>query len=236
MLEIIDINTYYNTIHVLWDVSMKVGEASVGCILGRNGVGKTTIIRSIVGFTPPRSGVIRWGKEEITGLDAYKICNMGIGLVPQGRRIFHSLTVKENLIIAARKSSKGTDWSLEKVYDLFPILRERANHGGSALSGGEQQMLTIGRALITNPSLLLIDEPSEGLAPLIIKEITDVIKKLKKQGLSILIAEQNYRLALAVADYFYVVDKGRIVYENFPEELERDPTTKDLYLGLGVKS
>ncbi len=232
MLEINDVYTHYGDAHVLHGISLDVEEGCTTTILGRNGMGKTTTIRSIIGLTPPRRGSVRFKGREITNLQPHQIARLGIGLVAQGRHIFPSLSVKENLSVAARSRGKTGDWSLGRVYSLFPILKERANLKGNLLSGGEQQMLNIGRALMTNPQLLLMDEPSEGLAPLIIKEIEHVITELQKEGLSILLAEQNLRLGLSMADYVYILDRGRIVYESVPEELENNEEIKAKYLGV----
>ena len=189
MLELLNIHTYYGESHVLHGISMTVQQGSVVALLGRNGMGKTTTIRSIIGFTPPREGQIRFKKREITKLKPYHIAKMGIGLVPQGRNIFPSLSVKENLTMAAHQGSKNEGWSLDRVYAQFPILKERSKLRGNLLSGGEQQMLAVGRALMTNPDLLLMDEPSEGLAPLVVHDIGFIIVRLKKEGLSILLVE-----------------------------------------------
>jgi len=234
MLELVDVHTYYGETHILQGISLKVGEHSVVALLGRNGMGKTTTIRSIIGFTPPRRGVVRLKGKDITGLEPHQIAQMGIGLVPQGRHIFPSLSVRENLTLAARNPGKPETeaWSLDKVYSLFPILKERANLRGTLLSGGEQQMLTISRALMTNPDLLLMDEPSEGLAPILVKEISHIIGQLKETGFSILLVEQNLPMALAVADYVYIVSKGTIVYESTPEELKKNEEVKNTYLGV----
>ena len=213
MLELKDIHTYYGDSYILQGVSLKVNEGSVVALLGRNGMGKTTTIRSIIGFNPPRRGVINFKDKNIAGLPPYAIAQMGIGLVPQGRDIFPSLSVKENLTMAARGNDKANNWTLDKVYALFPILKTRSANRGNMLSGGEQQMLTIARALMTNPSLLMLDEPSEGLAPIIVKEVGHIINQIKKSGLSILIVEQNLSLALNLADYVYILSKGQIVYE-----------------------
>jgi len=232
MLELVDIHTYYGESHVLQGVSLKVEKGSVVALLGRNGMGKTTIIHSIIGFTPPRRGKVLFKGRNITDLQSYKICQMGMALVPQGRRIFPSLSVEENLTMAARRGEKGRAWSLDRVHALFPVLKERAKLKGNLLSGGELQMLTIGRALMVNPELLLMDEPSEGLAPLIVRELGNIIKQLHQYGLSILLVEQNVRLALAVADYVYVVNKGMVVYGSAPMELESNEEVKSMYLGV----
>lgn len=232
ILELNNVHTYYGESQVLQGISLKVDEGVVVAILGRNGMGKTTIIHSIIGFSPPRYGNIRFREVELARLTPYGISRMGIALVPQGRRIFSWLNVKENLTMAARRRQRDEDWTLDRVYSLFPVLKERANVSGSLLSGGEQQMLAIGRALMTNPDLLLLDEPSEGLAPLIVRELSNIIEQLNKGGLAILLVEQNVRLALRVADYVYIVTNGRIVYESTPEELERNERVKEQYLGV----
>jgi branched-chain amino acid transport system ATP-binding protein len=232
MLELIDVHTYYGGSYVLQGISLEVAKCSVIALLGRNGMGKTTTIRSIIGFTPPRRGVIRFKGKEITGLQPHQVSQMGIGLVPQGRRIFPSLSVKENLLMAARGERKAEAWTLDKVYSLFPILKERTNYKGNFLSGGEQQMLTIARALMTNPDLLLMDEPSEGLAPIIVQEVGRIISQLKQSGFSILLVEQNLSMALGLADYVYIISKGVIVYESKPQELRANEKIKAKYLGV----
>ena len=230
MLEVVDIHTYYGESHVLHGISMTVQQGSVVALLGRNGMGKTTTIRSIIGFTPPREGQIRFKKRDITKLKPYHIAKMGIGLVPQGRNIFPSLSVKENLTMAARQGSKNGEWSLDRVYAQFPILKERSKLKGNLLSGGEQQMLAVGRALMINPDLLLMDEPSEGLAPLVVHDIGFIIVRLKKEGLSILLVEQNLPMGLGVSDYAFIISKGKIVYESSPNELEENEEIKVKYL------
>ncbi len=232
MLELVDVHTYYGESYVLQGISLQVKEGSVVALLGRNGMGKTTTIRSIIGFTPPRRGMIRFKGRDIVGLQPYKIARMGIGLVPQGRQIFPSLSVKENLTMSARGTGKPEAWSLERVYSLFPILKERASCKGNLLSGGEQQMLTIGRALMTNPDLLLMDEPSEGLAPLLVREVGHIISQLKESGFSILLVEQNLPMALGIADYAYIVSKGIIVYESTPDKLRNNEEVKSKYIGV----
>jgi branched-chain amino acid transport system ATP-binding protein len=232
MLEVVDIHTYYGETHVLYGVSLQVKEGTVVALLGRNGMGKTTTINSIIGFAPPRRGSIRFKGTEIVGLRSYKIAQMGVGLVPQGRYIFPSLSVQENLTMSARNKGKNAcGWSLDQVYSFFPILKERAKYGSKSLSGGEQQMLAIGRALMTNPELLLMDEPSEGLSPLIVRTVGNIIGQLKDSGLSILLVEQNLKMALALADYMYIMNKGAIVYESTPEELRVNEEVTAKYLG-----
>lgn len=232
MLELVNIHTYYGESHVLNGVSLEVADGSIVAVLGRNGMGKTTTIHSIMGLTPPKSGEVRFGGKNIAGASPHVIARMGVGLVPQGRRIFPSLTIRENLMIGARNTKSRQDWNLEKVYQYFPILKERDNQRGNHLSGGEQQILSIGRALMTNPSLLLMDEPSEGLAPLIVNEIGQIIRDLKKSGLSILLVEQNLEVALGLADYVYIMSKGTVVYQSKPEELRSNQAVKAQHLGV----
>ena len=232
MLELVDVHTYYGESYVLQGISLEVKEGSVVALLGRNGMGKTTTIRSIIGFTPPRRGTVRFKRKDIAGLQPNRIAQMGIGLVPQGRHVFPSLSVEENLTIAARGGGKTGAWTLDRAYSLFPLLKERAKYKGNLLSGGEQQMLTIARALMTNPDLLLMDEPSEGLAPMIVQEVGRIIKQLKESGFSILLVEQNLPMALRVADYVYIMSKGTIVYEGTPEELRDNEEVKAKYLGV----
>ena len=232
MLELVDVHTYYGESHILHGVSLEVKDGSVVALLGRNGMGKTTIIHSIIGFTPPRRGEIRFKGKNITGIQSYHIAKMGISLIPQGRRIFPSLSVEENLTMAARGGGKPGTWTLDRVYSLFPILRSRSKYKGTLLSGGEQQMLTIARALMTNPELLLMDEPSEGLAPIIVQEIERIIGQLKESGFSILLVEQNLPMALRLADYVYIVSKGVIVYQSTAEELSDNEEVQAKYLGV----
>jgi branched-chain amino acid transport system ATP-binding protein len=228
VLEVDDIHTYYGESHVLHGVSLRVGAGEAVALLGRNGAGKTTTIRSIVGFTPPRAGRVRFEGRGIERWPAYRIARNGLALVPQGRRIFAPLSVRENLLLGARASG----WTLERVFALFPRLRERQAQAGGTLSGGEQQMLAIGRALLTNGRLLLLDEPSEGLAPIVVREIGEILQTLKAERLSLLLIEQNYHLALRVADRVYVMNKGQIVYEGTPAGLEAAEDVKRRYLGV----
>jgi branched-chain amino acid transport system ATP-binding protein len=232
MLDLLDIQTYYGESYVLRGVSIQISEGSVVALLGRNGMGKTTTIRSIIGLTPPRRGRVLFREKDVTALPPEKIAKLGIGLVPQGRYIFPSLSVTENLTMAARGAGKADSWSLDEVYSLFPILKERSSCRGTLLSGGEQQMLAIGRALMTNPQLLLMDEPSEGLAPLIVKEVGKIIYHLKQKGFSILLVEQNLPMALKVADYLYILSNGKIVYESTPDRLKSNDEVKAKYIGV----
>jgi len=299
VLEIADLHTYYGESHVLQGVSLAVGPGEVVTILGRNGMGKTTLIRSIIGFTPPRRGTVRFKGADITRWPPFRTVERGMGLVPQGRRIFPSLTVRENLEVARRTAPRAgyppqpartwaspptaepapapplqsqpartwnrpptgepapapplqsqpartwnrpptgepapappLQWTLERVYELFPRLSERARNRASKLSGGEQQMLAIGRALMTNPDLLLMDEPTEGLAPLLVREVGRAIGELKREGLSILLVEQNLPLALSVADRVHILSRGQIVHTCTPAELSVDDAIKSRYLGV----
>ena len=231
MLKVDKINTYYWTSHVLWDLSLEIPKGKIISLLGRNGMGKTTLMRSIVGLTPPKDGTITFNGQVISGMETHRISRLGIGYVPQGRGIFPSLSVKENLTVGARGQEKPGAWTLDRVYDFFPILKERQNLYGNLLSGGEQQMLAVGRALMTNPDLLIMDEPSEGLAPMVIKQIGDVIMNLKDQ-LTVFLAEQNFNMAVAVADYVYIVSKGSIVHQCEPQELINSPELKQKWLGV----
>jgi branched-chain amino acid transport system ATP-binding protein len=231
LLEIQDIHTYYGDSHVLQGANLKVEKGKVVAILGRNGAGKTTLLRSIIGFTPPRQGKILFKGEDITHLTPYRIARLGIGLVPQGRRIFSSLTVKENLDIASRPGHVSY-WSVGNIFSTFPRLEERSNARGRNLSGGEQQMLACGRALVGNPDLLMMDEPSEGLAPLLVRELERIIKGIKAQELSMLLVEQDSSFALKLADYVYIMSRGAMVYESEPQKLKENPEIRSRYLGV----
>jgi len=231
LLEIIDVNTYYGQSHILQGVTLNADAGTVTVLLGRNGVGKTTLIRSVIGFTPARSGEIRFAGTSIARMPSYEIARRGVGLVPQGRRIFPSLTVHENLRIGGVSGNPGS-WTAAAVYELFPRLAQRRDNYGGQLSGGEQQMLAIARALMSNPTLLLMDEPSEGLAPLIVRELGETMQRLKGTGLAIVLVEQNLPLALSVADTAFIMSKGRIVYHGDPAAIRHDVEIRTTYLGV----
>ena len=231
MLTVDEIHTYYGDSHVLQGLSLQVNPGEIAALLGRNGVGKSTTISSIIGFVPPRRGRITLDGEDITGLPSHRIARMGVGLIPQGRGIFPTLTVRENITLAVRGARNG-GWTFDRVMSTFPPLAKRLKNLGSQLSGGEQQMLAVARALMTNPKLLLMDEPSEGLAPLIVMEIGRVASELRDQGLSILLVEQNLALALRLADRVYVMNKGQIVYSGQPSDLQANEEVKHRYLGV----
>ena len=231
LLDVDDIHTYYEHSHILQGVTLRAPAGRVTAVLGRNGVGKTTLMRSVIGFTPPRSGSIRFAGEPIERLPSHLIARRGVGLVPQGRRVFPSLTVEENLRLGGLPAREGR-WNLATVYELFPRLRERSGNYGGQLSGGEQQMVAIGRALMANPALLLMDEPSEGLAPLIVRELERTIARLKETGLAIVLVEQNLPLALGVADAAYVISKGRVVFDGDPNVIRDDDRVRTTYLGI----
>jgi len=232
-LKVSNINTYYGDSHVLHDVTFALEEGRVLALLGRNGAGKTTCISSIIGFLPVRRGRIELFGTEISGLPPELISQLGIGLVPQGRRIFASLSVRENLIIA-RQREKSTDipWTLKRIFELFPALGERQRQVAGSLSGGEQQMLAIARALVSNPRVLLLDEPSEGLAPLIVAEVGRTIRKLKDWGQSIILVEQNSNLALDVSDHVVILNIGRCVFDGSVEDVRNNPNMIVQHLGV----
>ncbi len=233
MLSVENIHTYYGDSHIIQGLSLKVAEKSLVAVLGRNGVGKTTLVHSINGFTPPKNGQIFFKDKEIAHLPAFQIARMGISIVPQGRRIFPSLTVRENLSIAAKGNRKSRDENIDRIFDMFSGLKDRDKHKGNELSGGEQQMLAIGRALIGNPELILLDEPSEGLAPRLVEDVAVTILKMKDLGISMLLVEQDVDMALELADYAYIVSKGQIVYESDADRLAADEDVKTKYLGVG---
>jgi branched-chain amino acid transport system ATP-binding protein len=226
----------YGLSQALDGIDLEVPDGELVAILGRNGMGKTSLCRSIMSLAPPAvwEGSIRYGERELTGLPPYEVARAGLGYVPQGRHVFGSLTVAENLTVAARSGGDGDGWDLERVFEMFPRLRERQTTNAEQLSGGEQQMLAIGRALMTNPSLLIMDEPSEGLAPIIVEAVKDQLRLLKEESLSVLLVEQNYTLALDLADRVYVLENGNVVFEGGAEELDADDEAKQRYLGVGV--
>ena len=229
MLEVEDLHAAYGESWIVQGVSLRVGDGQIAAVLGRNGVGKTTLIHAIAGLNPPRRGRVRLNGQDIAGLPAHQIARRGVGLVPQGRRVFPSLSVRESLEVARGGSGR---WTIDRVHALFPRLRERGGNRASKLSGGEQQMLAIGRALMSNPDLLLLDEPTEGLAPLLVREVGRVIHQLKLEGLSILLVEQNLPLALSVADRTHILSRGQIVHSSRPDELLANEDVKSRYLGV----
>jgi branched-chain amino acid transport system ATP-binding protein len=231
LLELVDIHTYYGDAYVLQGLSLSLEQGQILGLLGRNGVGKTTLVNSIIGFAPPRRGRVLFKGADITAAPSFATVRAGMGLVPQGRRVFPTLTVAENLQVADR-GPRGHGWTLERVYALFPRLAERRHQRARTLSGGEQQMLAIGRGLMTNPDCLIMDEPSEGLAPIIIQGVWEAIGKLRQEGLSILLVEQNASLAIQLVDYVHVLEKGRIVYSAAPQELWANEKVKSSYLGI----
>jgi branched-chain amino acid transport system ATP-binding protein len=232
ILEVLEINTYYETSHILFDVSLEVDRGEIVCLLGRNGAGKTTTMRSIMGLTPAKSGSIRFHGNELRGRPPHYIAQNGIGYVPDNRLIFPDLTVLENLKLGQKvaKDFQGEPWTIERIFDLFPILSARRQQDGGTLSGGEQQMLTVARTLMGNPELLLLDEPVEGLAPLVVKDLGEQILKLKNMGQTILFSEQNIRFATMTSDRAYVIDNGKIRYQGSIEALRANEEVKQKYL------
>ncbi len=232
MLEIGDLCSAYGQAQVLYGATLRVNEGEIVALLGRNGMGKTSLVRSVMGLATPRvtSGSIRFDGTEIVGLRPYQISDRGVGYVPQGRRLFASLTVLEHLQMLER-SAPGA-WTVRKVFDAFPRLEERRQHRGSQLSGGERQMLAIGRALMTGPRILLMDEPTEGLAPVAVENVEHILGTLRAEGLGILLVEQNLYSALAVADRVYIMETGRVVWEGTPAMLTAEPDTLARYLGI----
>jgi len=231
VLEVVDINTFYGRSHVLFDVSLSVQEGQTVCLMGRNGAGKTTTFRSIIGLNPPKSGDVRFKGISCRKMPSYKIARMGVGFVPEDRRILDRLTVRENLELGYIPGRKG-EWNLEKIVDYFPILKDLLNRVGGTLSGGEQQILAIARALMGNPDLLLLDEPSEGLAPVIVTFLRDFILRLKESKTTILLSEQNVRFATAVADWVVVIDKGYVVFSGSIKEFQDNEEVKKKYLAV----
>jgi branched-chain amino acid transport system ATP-binding protein len=231
MLEVRDVHTYYDQSHVLQGASLDVGDNEVVALLGRNGMGKTTLVHSIIGFNPPRRGSIRYRGREIAGLAPHQISRLGVGIVPQGRRAFASLSVAEHLTAFARPGS-GKGWTIEKLLEAFPRLRERFRNSGDKLSGGEQQMLVIGRALSINADLLIMDEPTEGLSPMMVRELARIIVSLRNSGMSILLVEQILSFALSVADRVSIISKGVIECNVLPDQLRHDHELRARYLGV----
>jgi branched-chain amino acid transport system ATP-binding protein len=232
MLELENINAYYGDSHILHGVSFSVRPGEVVCLLGRNGAGKTTTILTVMGYLQPRPGRVRYNDRDIAGLPPYAVARLGFGFVPQERGIFPSLTVRENLTVFARSSAGRSYWTLPRIFDLFPVLRARERNLGFQLSGGEQQMLSIARALMLNPALLLLDEPSEGLAPMIVQQIVEVLARLKQEGLAILLVEQNLSAAFAVGDRHHVMNKGEICFTGSSAELEGNEFVLRNYLSV----
>jgi branched-chain amino acid transport system ATP-binding protein len=234
ILSVAGIHTYYGDSYVLQGLSLELNAGSIVAILGRNGMGKTTLIRSVAGLTPPREGDIRFKGVSLRGKPPYAIAQSGIALVPQGRRIFKSLSVRENLMLprSGLARPRAGRWNLDAVLAEFPQLAERLQHMGGSLSGGEQQMLAVGRALMANPELVLMDEPSEGLSPKLVQQVGQILRKLREHGIAVLLVEQNFALAMGVADYLYVVSAGRFVFQGTPRELEQSPEILDQHLGV----
>jgi len=234
LLELSHLDTYYDDSHILFDLSLTIEAGEVVCLLGRNGAGKTTTVRSIVGLTPPRAGRILLRGRDVAGLPPFRIARLGIGFVPEDRRVFPNLTVHENLEVARR--TWGNDgagaWTEERVFDLFPILRERRRQPGGTLSGGEQQMLTIARTLMGNPEILLLDEPSEGLAPLVVETLREQLGRLKASGLTMVLAEQNVRFVSDLGDRVYILEKGMVRYQGAMAAFLADAAVRQAYLAV----
>lgn len=232
ILTVEKINTFYGDSHILFDVDLTIAEGEVVSLLGRNGAGKTTTLRSIMGLTPPRAGSVRWLGEEVQRLKPHEIARKGVGFVPEDRRIFSRLSVEENLEIGAFKLERESGWTLERIYGLFPKLEQLKAHKGNELSGGEQQMLAIARALMGAPRLVLLDEPSEGLAPAIVKDVGEMIGTLRDEGIAVLLVEQNTRFACRLSDRVYIIDNGRVRFGGTVAELEADEELKSRYLAV----
>jgi branched-chain amino acid transport system ATP-binding protein len=233
LLALEALQTFYGKSHVLRDVSFGVPAGGITVLLGRNGAGKTTTLRSIMGLTPPRAGTVRFKDREITGQPPHRVFRLGVGYVPEGRQIFPHLDVSENLRLAERVTDDGPRWTLQRIYEYFPILRERARQRGRSLSGGEQQMLAIARALAGNPDLLMLDEPSQGLAPRLVRELEGILTRLKGEGVTILLVEQNARMALAISDQVVVLGKGTVVFKGPTAEFHgREQELKGRYLSV----
>jgi branched-chain amino acid transport system ATP-binding protein len=234
LLELSHVEAYYDDSHILFDLSLTVESGEVVCLLGRNGAGKTTTVRSIVGLTPPRAGRITLRGHDLVGLPPFRIARLGIGFVPEDRRVFFNLTVQENLEVARKTWGNGAAnaWTAERVYELFPMLRERRRQAGGTLSGGEQQMLTIARTLMGNPEVLLLDEPSEGLAPLVVDNLRQQLGRLKASGLTIVLAEQNVRFVSELGDRVYILEKGMVRYQGSMAAFLADEQVRRAYLAV----
>jgi len=231
MLKVEGIQTYYGESHILYGVDLEIKKGEVVCLLGRNGAGKTTTLRSIMGLTPPREGSIILNGQNITLKKSYEIGRMGVAWVPEDRRIFRTLTVVENLLIAQRKGDEGK-WTVESIFEAFPNLARRRKNKGNELSGGEQQMLAVARALMRNPHLILLDEPTEGLAPIITHNVIEVIKRIKEEGVTVFLVEQNVEASMIVADRHYILEQGKVVAHVSNEELKKDRTIRERYLSI----
>jgi len=234
ILEVHDLYTSYGLSQILFGISITVDEGECVSLLGRNGVGKTTTLRSIMGLTPPRRGTVRFRGKDITGQPAYRIARLGVGFVPEERRIFPDLSVRENLEVGRKAAATphATEWTVEQVYDIFPVLAHLNDRKGGYLSGGEQQMLTVGRTLMGNPDLILLDEPSEGLAPLVVRDLSKQIQRLKESGITILLCEQNAKFAIALSDRAYVLEKGQVRFSGTIEDLRGNDDIRQQYLAL----
>ena len=235
LLDVADVHTYYGASYILQGVTLTAGQGEVVAILGRNGVGKTTLVSTLAGFVQPRQGRVRVGGVDMTGKPPEQISRQGVALVPQGRRIFRSLTVHETLELGSnlrRYDREGVSWTKDEVYTAFPRLAERRNNRAGGLSGGEQQMLAVGRALVGYPRIVLLDEPTEGLSPLLVKELHSVLLEVKRRGSTLLLIEQRLKFAMALADRVLLVNKGRVVFESTPEALLADEVVRDRYLGV----
>ena len=246
LLEVSHVDTYYADSHILYDLSLEVGEGEVVCLLGRNGAGKTTTVRSIIGLTPPRAGRVTFAGRDLSGLAPYRIARLGVGFVPEDRRIFGNLTVRENLEVARRTWSHGGSngetggaadggagsWTAERLFELFPVLRERRSQRAGTLSGGEQQMLTIARTLMGSPRLLLLDEPSEGLAPLVVDMLREQLGRLKRTGLTMILAEQNIRFVSDLGDRVYILENGMVKYQGSMASFLGDEEVRLAYLAV----
>lgn len=232
LLEVKDLHSYYGKSHILHGVSMRLSAGEIVCLLGRNGVGKTTTLKSIIGLVQPRQGSVLFNGQELAGRAPYQIANIGVGFVPEERRIFGSLTVHENLLIGIKKGKLQTHdgWTLDRIYNSFPLLKKRQRNKGKHLSGGEQQVLTVARTLMGNPDLLLVDEPTEGLAPLIVKEVLEMLGRIQKAGVTVMMVEQNFKAATKLAGRFYIMSKGQIVFEGDGPALMGAENIRKMYL------